>query len=205
MKATNLSAPALRAILIASLIGLIVIGTVGFLFLRTLLVTKADETASIVANASNSDAQLQALQNAERTLNENASVEQKVREMVPNKTSYEYQDAIVLNILAIAKKAGVNIKNIDYGTGANSTTSNAQSGSASGSVALPGNISMITANITFESPLRYDNWLAFVHYIEMNTMKMEIGSVSISSEGVVDGHSQITSDAFTIGVYVRNE
>jgi flagellar basal body-associated protein FliL len=202
-----MSAPALRAILIVSLVGLIIAGSGGFIFLRTLLIQKADDTATVVAQASDSDHQLQVLRTAERTLSENLSVEQKVQQMVPDKTSYEYQDAIALNILALAKKAGVTIKSIDY-TSANAAAraaATAQGNSAS-TVALPGGITSTTANITFESPLRYDQWLAFVHYLEMNTMKMQIASVSISSQGVTpDGHSLITSDGFTIGVYIRNE
>lgn len=204
MKASNLSAPALRGILIASLAGLIIFGTVGFLFLRTLLIQKADETATVVASASDSDSQLKTLKSAELALSEYASVEQKVKQMVPDKSQYEYQDAIALNLLALAKKAGVTIKNIDYTSGGTGAAASAQGGSTS-TVSLPGNITLTTASITFETPLRYDHWLAFVHYIEMNTMKMQISSVGITSEGVADGHSLITSDGFMIGVYIRNE
>lgn len=200
MKASSISASTLRVILIISLAVLILSGTGGFLYLRALLVAKAEETAGVVANVDYSDKQLQSLKDAERKLNENASIEQKVREMVPAKESYAYQDAIVLNIIAIAKKAGVTIKNIDYtvatATGTDGNTS---------TVTLPGGITSTTANVTFESPLRYDNWLAFVHYIEQNTLRMQIANVSISSTGEsADGHSLITSDGFTIGVYVRN-
>lgn len=205
MKASSLSAPALRGILITSLAGLIIAGTIGFVFLRTLLIQKANETASIVARASDSDHQLQTLQAAKRTLLENASVEQKLKQMVPDKMGYEYQDAIALNILALAKKAGVVVKSIDYATAAASTTTPTQGGAASG-VVLSGGITSTTANIMFESPLRYDQWLAFVHYLETNAMKMQIANVSISSQGVApDGHSLITSDGFRIGVYIRNE
>jgi hypothetical protein len=165
MKASNLTAPGLRIILIVSLAILIIGGSVGFVFLRKLLVAKATDTAAVVAKVADGDKQLRSLQEAQSALNENASIERKVSEMVPAQASYEYQDKIVLSIIGVAKKAGVEIKNIDYSSGTGAATS---AGGTSSGITLPGGISSTTASITFESPLRYDHWLAFVHYIEMN-------------------------------------
>lgn len=205
MKRTKLTAAGLRMILIASLVVLLAAGTAGFIVIRGMLVKKATEVSDILSRVTTSDSKLQTLKDADKALSSYAAIEKKVNEMIPIKADYEYQDIITLNIIALAKKAGVNIKNIDFSSATTGGTTSTTGTSTSSGLSLPGGISSTTANVTFESPLRYDQWLAFLHYIEVNTLRMEIGSINISSTGTSqDGHALIDSSGFTIGVYIRN-
>lgn len=120
----------------------------------------------------------------------------------------KYQDQIILDITAIAAQSGISVQQISFSTDAAPTTTPGPVGGTGATtpvtVGLPAGIVQKTASITLANPIRYDNWLLFIRRIEANSMNMQIARISASNTGQSSGgYSLINSDAFTIGVYVR--
>lgn len=200
-----MTAVKLRILLVIVLFVVIVIGVVGFIFLRSKLVEKANDTIRVSDDAKGSTGRVKSLTDAQKILEENAMVEFKAQAMVAESKSYQYQDLIVRDIYAIATKAGVQVSLIDFGAGTTGTpTSNAAGVATPKTPALPGGVNQTKANITIKNPVSYDKLLAFISYLEHNTMRIQVSKVGITGTGKsADGHAEVNSEVFTIGVYIR--
>lgn len=209
MKATNITAPLLRIILLVVLFLVTAAGIGGFIYIRGLLVQKADETAKVAAEAASSENRLSALRNAKSELDKNSNIEQKVRLMVAEAGSYHYQDQIIEDILEIGRQSEVTIKTITFSAGADSAATPATPATptttTTPAVVLPGGITQTTASVSIANPVRYDRWLMFVRRIEANDMNMQISKITATTAGKAEnGHALISSDDFKIGIYIRN-
>lgn len=199
----RLSAPQLRIVLILALIVAIGAGVGGFIFLRGLLVSKADEIATITTEVRGLSDSINRLENADKLLKANNDVEQKALEMVSKNQSYLYQDRIVGDMKLIAEAARVSIKSVEFNDVATDTKPAAGTGASALQPAanMPSDIKQATATITINSPVDYNNLLVFIRSIEQNNLKMQVAKVTLT--GVSDNKNSVTSDAFIIGVYIR--
>lgn len=207
------SASTLRIILSIVLFLLIAGGITGFIFVRDTLVKQAKEAAQISAAASNSQDKLQNLKNTQAQLDENEDVEKKVYKMLASNSQYAYQEKILEELKKIGTPAGVKVTNIDYqsvtpvvATAPSNATGVPDSTPATPSAdsGIPANVQLIQANVTISTPLRYDNLIRFIRYIEQNTMTMKVSKLSISSAGKSEGDSLLVNcDVLTIGVYTQ--
>lgn len=208
---TKISASVLSIILVAALVLLIAGATAGFIYVRGILLQKANDTAAVTTESANSNTQITVLKQEQAALNENAAVEQKVQSMVATGIKYTYQDQVVDALKAIAGSANVTITNIDFTsslTGTSTGTSTPTTGSigsgAAAPLAIPGNVTLKQVNVTLASPLSYDNLMHFLRDVEQNTMSMKVARVSITGTGKTQGGSTLVNcDALTIGVYMR--
>lgn len=207
------SASTLRIILAIVLFLIIAGGVTGFVFIRDILVKQAQEAARDSATASNSQDKLQNLKNAQALIDANEDVEQKVYKMLASSGQYAYQEELLKELKKIGAPAGVKVTNIDYqsvtpvvaatpadAAGAQGSTPAAPNASSG----IPANVQLIQANVTISTPLRYDNLLRFIRYIEQNTLTMKVSKLSLSSAGKSEGDSLLVNcDVLTIGVYTQ--
>ncbi len=205
----KISAPVVSAILIACLLLIIAGATAGFLYVHGLLVQKADETARVTTESANSNEKINALKQEQAELKANAGVEKKVQDMLASNLQYTYQDQVVTALKAIASSANVSITNIDFtsavaATGTSTPPPTSAAGGAAAPITIPGGVTMKQVSITLASPLPYDNLILFLHYIEQNTMSMQVSKVSITGTGVSkDGKTLVSCDSLTLGVYMK--
>jgi len=212
----KLTASMLRIILIIILILLIAGGVTGFIFLRDALVKQAQEAAKISAEALSSQDKLQNLKDAQAMLAANEDVEQKVSRMLATSIQYTYQDEIIRELKKLGDSAGVKVTNIDFmsttpvttPTPTNPSTAAQPDGATTGTPAqgtsIPSNVKLTQANITISTPLRYDNLLRFIRFVEQNTMTMKVSKLGLSSAGESEGDQILVNcDVLTVGVYTR--
>ncbi len=208
---TPMTAVKLRVILVILLIVSILLGIGAFLFIRTKLVEKAADSAKTIADAASSHNRVQSLRDAEKLLQENAAVEAKARAMVADSRNYQYQTRLFQDVVAIGAQAGVQVSAVNFtaatpGSSAAPAATAAPTGTSAtpANAALPGGLNLIKADVTVKGPLPYEKLITFISYLERNTMKMQVAKVGITSTSSgTSGGSQVNSEVFSIGVYIR--
>ena len=118
-----------------------------------------------------------------------------------------------VNWFALRTSAGVKVTNIDFQSVtpvAPATPTDAvaaQDGTAAtpgASASIPSYVQLTQANVTIATPLRYDNLLRFIKFVEQNTMTMKVSKLSLSSAGKSEGDSLLVNcDVLTVGVYTQ--
>lgn len=185
----------LIVVLCLQIAGAIGIGALGIGTLNK----RAGDVQQVVYDASNSDEKLQRVQELMRLLESNKESVERAKQVVAESKSYQYQDVIIRDLQAIAKRANIEITNFNFAAGGAAT--------AAGKTATPttptpgGGLQSTTVNITLKTPLNYRNFLNFVHYIEQNLTKMQISKIGLV--GVTDSPNSVESETLTIEVYVR--
>ena len=70
--------------------------------------------------------------------------------------------------------------------------------------AAPTGVKSMTATVTLDNPVDYNNMLTFMHLIEESLFKMQISQIGLSrSTDTSKGTNKISSDTLTIEVFVR--
>lgn len=203
-KKLELTAPSLRLILSLTIAIMISAGATGFIFIREELIKLASEANALAISANTSRYNLQNLKKLEAELKKLQDAEQKAATIAAESKNYMYQNQITSDIYSMADKSGISIEGIDFASAAASTPPSTTEApqTVNGAVGTSG-LNSTFANITVKSPVKYDNLLAFIRYIELNSTKMQISKISLAAQrenGVVTG---VSSDTFNIEVYVR--
>ena len=197
IKGRPLHATTLRLVLIVALFLIAIIATGIFILVTDRLRDTATEASHILAQANNSQNDIQTLQRVEDELKKNKDVAERASSIVADSQSYQYQDQIIKDLTDYATKSGITITNFDFGT-TKSANSSAPSPTP-GEVQAPTGIKSTSVSITLKNPVSYEGMLRFIHSIEQNLTKMQISKIGLSKEA----GSRVTSDALTIEVYVR--
>lgn len=200
-KAKPINARTLRIILSILLVLVIGLGIAGFLAARNFLVQKSLDTAQTLADSEYAKKNVRSLSAAAQFINQHEEVEATAKNMVSESRSYVYQDKIIEDIIAIASRSGVTIESIDF-------TADAQAAGAAtpgnASTPAPSGLKQTNVVIALANPTRYDRLLNFIHAIEENKLKMRISKIGMTNtQQQSDGHANVSSDVFTIGVYIK--
>ena len=218
MKKTQLTPTTLRLILIAAMAALAVLAVVVFMVGYGKIKEYAVSTQTVAAEAQASDSSLQNLITLKKELETETDAVQRASMIVSESKSYLYQDQIIQDINRFADNAGIVITNISFSdTGTASTTAPvAGTAPASGAAApatgtaaatatggAPSGIKTTTATVTVKNPVDYNKMLTFIHSIEGSLFKMRISQVGLSKSTDAKSPNDVTSDVFTIEVYLR--
>lgn len=177
------------------------IGVVGFIYSRNLLAIQAKDTAAVSAKANASNEGVQSLTNAQVILDANKDVELKAMNIASDSKNYLYQNLITDDIGRIAERAGVEVTGWQFPVSSSTTSSSA---TASPTTMISGGVKETTVDVSIKSPVRYDKLMAFIHYIEQNSNKMQLSRITMtSSPGAKDGAGMVTCEVLTVAVYVR--
>lgn len=193
----------LRIILVIVLC-LLIVGAIGISGLSLDYLNKrAVEVQQVVAEANSSNAKLQRVQELTAVLNNNQDAVDRAKQVVAESKSYQYQDVIIEDLQAMAKRAGVTITNFNFSAGKTQGAAAAPAGPAAAAAPAPtgGGLQSTTVNIALKTPVDYRKFLTFIHYIEQNLTKMQISKVGLAG---VDGEDNtVESETLTIEVYIR--
>lgn len=196
IKGKPLQATTLRLMLIVSLFLVAIIATGAFILVTDRLRDTATEASHILAQANNSQNDIQILQRIEEELKKNREVVERASSIVADSQSYQYQDQIIKDLTDYATRSGITITNFDFGstkaaTGTQSPAPTEQQ--------PPAGVKSTSVSITLKNPVSYEGILRFIHSVEQNLTKMQISKIGLSKES----GKNVTSDALTIEVYVR--
>lgn len=192
----------LTVILSFVMLVIIGLGVAGFIYSRNLLATQASETAAITAKAASSNEGVQSLTNAQAILDTNKDIELRAANLASDNKNYMYQNLITEDIGSIAERAGVEVTGWQFPVSSSTVSTSATTSPIA--TAISGGVKETTVDVSIKSPVRYDRLMAFIHYIEQNSNKMQLSKISItSSAGDKDGAGMVTCDVLTISVYVR--
>ncbi|HET6746872.1 MAG TPA: hypothetical protein VFH06_02070 [Candidatus Saccharimonadales bacterium] len=196
IKGKPFSATTLRVVLVGSLFGIAVLSAVGFSLVVDGLRNTAVDTSKTLAEANNSQNNVQNLQHLQTELKAKHDVVERASSIVAESKSYQYQDQIIKDLTDYANRSGITITNLDFSTtkaSAGATTP------AAPQAAIPSGVNSTSVSVTLKNPVDYIAILKFINSIEQNLTKMQISKVGLSK----DASGAITSDALTIEVFVR--
>lgn len=193
-----------RAILAGALLLMTATGIGIFVFGQQQLSTVAEETRKSTTDAESSSNELQALTTLKNRLKEQNKDVERAAKIVSITKNYSYQDQVVQDFVNYANASGVVIKSIDFSANNASTNGTASSSSSSTSAATavkaPNGTKSISATITLNTPVAYDNLRDFIYRIEKNLFQMQISNLTLSSN---KGTGGVVVDALTVTAYVR--
>lgn len=156
-----------------------------------------------MVRAEQSDGDAELMRRKISVLNENREVSSLAAQIVGKRESYEFQNEAFKDLLSIARRAGVSINRYSFSdspTGAAPSASRNTSGQpAAGSAS--GGFSPTYITITLDNPVNYRSYLNFIHYIEQNLTKMQIGRISLS--GGASNSNEAVTDSLTVEVYTK--
>ncbi|OGL32527.1 hypothetical protein A3E76_00555 [Candidatus Saccharibacteria bacterium RIFCSPHIGHO2_12_FULL_44_22] len=208
-KATRLSAQRLRLLLIASIVAVVAITSVGFYFVRIQLMDYAESVHISTLTAQTSDKNVANLEILKTKLAQDTDTVERTGRVVADSKSYAYQDQIIKDLNQYASKAGITISGYTFGaatTGA-TTPAPAPATNESGEPTTPSVTTpvtaapkSITASVNVKSPTSYAKLMNFVHLVEQNLTKMQLSGISMTKEETA---GNVTVSALNIEVYVR--
>jgi len=187
-----------RAILAGALLLTIATGIGVFVFGQQQLSAVAEETRKSTTDAESSSNELQALTTLKNRLKEQDKDVERAAKIVSITKNYSYQDQVVQDLVNYANASGVVIKSIDFS--ANNSSAASKSTNAATITKAPTGTKSISATITLNTPVAYDNLRDFIYRIEKNLFQMQISNLTLSSNKDTGG---IVVDALTVTAYVR--
>src|SRR3990167_4980672 len=170
-KATRLSAQRLRLLLIASIVAVVAITSVGFYFVRIQLMDYAESVHISTLTAQTSDKNVANLEILKTKLAQDTDTVERTGRVVADSKSYAYQDQIIKDLNQYASKAGITISGYTFGAATTGATTPAPAPAAPKS---------ITASVNVKSPTSYAKLMNFVHLVEQNLTKMQLSGISMT-------------------------
>lgn len=206
MKNVSITPTKLRLILLASMLALVIIGVLLFMFGYQKIKEHSEATRAVAVTAEQSNSSVQNLVNIKKQLEAETDAIQRASLIVSESQSYLYQDQIIQDINRFASTAGITITNItfsDVGAVGAAPAAATTPAPLTTAVAKPAGIKTTTATVTVKNPVEYNKMLTFIHSIEESLFKMRISQVTLSKPVDAKNPNEITSDVFTIEVYLR--
>lgn len=160
-------------------------------FANSFLATTAEEVATMQSEATAVDAKIQNLMNLKKQLDENKAIVKKAENIVADSKLYQYQNQIIEDFSAYARKANISIQSYTF------QSANAKSAPAAKS---SGGGNSTTVTIAFGEHISYNNLLHFLHLIEKNVTRMQISGVSISR---AENKGEISVQSIDVKVFIK--
>lgn len=211
MKKT-LTASLARIIMSLLLLVIIIAMAAGTYFAYSALQKTADEVASMRIEATEVDKKIQNLLSLKEQLDDNSLAAKKAAQIVAESKSYMYQNQAINDLSIYASRADVPITSFTFkdssaktSSGKSSSTSAANKDSSASSAKAPGAAATAgpkttTVSIQLGQDIVYENFLHFLHLIEMNVTRMQVSGVSLS---VSEDSKKISVQALDIEVYIQ--
>lgn len=215
-------------IILTCILLLLISGGVGvFLLGKDIIDEQAAKTSQLASEKDQSNQERSRLIRTKSELEQYRTAIDRVSKIAAESKSYQYQNQITEDIYVLAGKAGVSIAGINFqnaaagGIGAPSVPGGAMTpplptpatpdapaapGSAAPSATTPSQpagVTPTTASITLQGKTSYESIVKFIYMIEQNLTKMRIETIALSGVKDESGNINVTSDALTIEVYLR--
>lgn len=156
--------------------------------------TYSAQVKQTVFDASNSEDRVNDITQLANKMKQNKASVDHVEQIVADSKSYEYQDLIVNDLRSMAEKAKVSITSFDFSP---------QTANGKPKPKTSGPLHSKMVNVTLANPINYNNFLNFLHYIELNNTKMQVSNVALTTITSGKDAGSINSESLEIEVYVR--
>lgn len=196
----RLTATRLRMILSASLVVITIIISIGFYFMQSYLYTIAVDVSHKTEDASTSGNDIATWQRLKQQLADDEATIQRTASIVADSKSYEYQDQIIQELNTYAARAGVSINSYTFAASTGGAGSSSATGSAPLTASTISGLKSTTVSISLASPTKYKRLMTFIHSIEQNLTKMQLGSISLSKGVAAD---EVSINTLEIEVYIK--
>ena len=174
--AHGLTPTRLRVILSFTLVLIILIGAGIFYLAYNKLGESASETGQRAATARESQDTLQRLQALRKELESKRDNIAQASSIIADGQNYAYQDRLVNDLTIYATRANLTVKNISFSSQPASSAAAATTDPAS-ELGSPVGLKKATVDITLGTPIKYQDLLNYLHYIELNLTKLKISRV----------------------------
>lgn len=204
-----LTASLARIIMSLLLVIIIIAMTAVTSFAYSILQKTADEVASIQAEAADVDNKIKNLLSLKSQLDNNTLAVKKAAQIVANSKSYMYQNQAINDLSIYAARANVPITSFTFKESSAKSPSGGSSGTANKEAATTNTGTSNTAaagpktttvSIQLGKDISYENFLHFLHLIEMNVTRMQVAGVSLS---VGENNKSISVQTLDIEVYIQ--
>lgn len=192
----QLSARALRIILLATMVIIIIIGCAGFYFIQAYLYDVAVNVSHKNEDAQTSSSDIIKWDRLKDRLADEQEIVDRTAKIVAESQSYQYQDQIIEDLNAYAARAGVSITAFNF---QDSSTTDAASPKDTSETTIPG-LNSTTVSVSLVTPVNYRKFLEFVHSIEQNLTKMQLASISMTQGATAE---DVTVSVLDIKVYTK--
>ena len=216
MKKT-LTASLARIIMSLLLLLIIIAMAAGTYFAYSMLQKTAEEVASMRTEAADVDNKIQNLISLKDQLDKNSLAAKKAAQIVADSKSYMYQNQAINDLSIYASRAGIPITSFTFSESAAKTPSS--SASSSGSATANANASSAeatagqtpapaaaagpkttTVSIQLGKDISYENFLHFLHLIEMNVTRMQVTGIALSTG---EDNKKVSIQSLDIEVYIQ--
>lgn len=189
----KLKATTVRIILFVALVLILAGIAASTYFANSFLNTTAEEVATMQSEATAVDAKIQNLLDLKKQLDENKAIVKKAENIVADSKLYQYQNQIIEDFSAYARKANISIQSYTFQSANANNAKGAAAAKSSG-----GNSTTVT--IAFGERISYNNLLHFLHLIEKNVTRMQISGVSISR---AENKGEISVQSIDVKVFIK--
>lgn len=198
----QLTPMAFRLLLTLSMF-LLVAGCVAtFLFLQSQLKSLALKTSQANSEANLSKGDLARLKELSEYLEKEKAAVNRVKNIVADTQSYQYQDQIIKDITLYAQKSGISVTGVNFqSSGQPATTASGGGTTQQQPAATSGGTNFTTAVINIKNPVQYRNVMQFLYYLENNLTRMQVTEVSLTKG---DGSGQdVSINPLSVKVYTK--
>ncbi len=211
MKKT-LTASLARIIMSLLLLLIIVAMAAGTYFAYSMLQKTAEDVASMRTEAADVDNKIQNLMSLKDQLDKNSLAAKKAAQIVADSKSYMYQNQAINDLSIYAARAGIPITSFTFkestakassssasssGSAANTSTSSAGS---TGQTSAAAGLKTTTISIQLGKDISYENFLHFLHLIEMNVTRMQVTGIALSTG---EDNKKVSIQSLDIEVYIQ--
>lgn len=198
---SRLTATRLRIMLIAAMVLVTIVISIGFYFLQSFLYKFAVEVSHANENATTSANDVATFIKLERQLEDDQVTIKRVESIVAESKSYQYQNQIINDLNTYAARAGLKINGYTFSDGAPAENGgSAQTAAENPSSAPVSGLKSTAVTVALSQPTKYQDVMEFVRSIEQNLTKMQLSSL-VMAKGVAK--DEVTISALEIEVYIK--
>lgn len=186
-----MNAVKLRIVLVIGLVvSLAALGT-GVWWLQGALAAQVAKTDHARADADIAQLELEKLRRLEIQLQEQKDIVERAAQIAATADNYQYQDQVVKDVEAYAKRHDIAIANFDF---SGASAPGASTNSPAGTTRTPFSVSL-------RGPLSFDKFMNFLRDIENNLTKLQVSSLSLTP--TADDPKMVTNPTLSLVVYLK--
>ncbi len=218
MKKSGLTAAVAERLFAISIVALIGIIIVDFIFITNILKTRARDADHTRIQADISDEDITKVRSAKLWLDDHQDEVKRAERIVAESTRYQYQNQIIQDFQDYAARVGISISGFTFSnpttSGAQSTTTPAPSSSSSSSstttppasgtstgVNTPKGVTSVNVAISLGEKVTYQQYMELLRLIEQNVTRMQVTDISLTPDS--QDPNTITSPTLNVLIYVK--
>ena len=191
----TIDAQKLRLVLIGIIVLVTIASAAGVWLLLNMLDTTRTERAEAYKQMQVLQQEVDNIKSLEKQLAEKQSIIEKAKEVFSTDKLYAYQDKVIEDLNAYAKKNKMSLTSISFGqtNAAKSATSAAPAGAAP---------VLVPFNVTLAGDSSFVNVMSFLYDIEHSLTQLRIVNTTLSPDP--ENLSKLTAPSLSLEVYVRS-